>query len=383
MKTGALLWEGSFFVHHSLANVNCEIVAALISRGIRIGLIPFEPHQFDARQHPRFRPISTRLGSKPPDVVMHVRHRWPPDFTRPNQGAFILIQPWEFSRLPAAWIESIKQNVDEAWVHSRYVRDAYIRSGVPRRKLRVIPLGVNPDLFNPSVPPSLNITGRAASPFRDARPRDFKFLFVGGSLLRKGFDVLLRAYSQEFSADENVCLIIKDFFYGHEGAESVRMAQRKRKAPRILYWYGTMPAHRLGGLYRACNAYVHPFRGEGTALPILEAMACGLPVVVTNYGPAREICGKSVSYLIPAREEAIPDRLWYPRFPTRYAPRWAQPDAKVLRRLMRFVFEERDAAHEVGRRASQHVLRRYTWDVAAQAIIKRVQAFTEHAKTVV
>ena len=38
----------------------------------------------------------------------------------------------------------------------------------------------------------------------------------------------------------------------------------------------------VAALYRACDVLVHPYRGEGFAMPVLEAMACGLPVITTG-----------------------------------------------------------------------------------------------------
>ena len=45
----------------------------------------------------------------------------------------------------------------------------------------------------------------------------------------------------------------------------------------------------LAALYRACDVLVHPYRGEGFAMPVLEAMACGLPVIVTARRPDRRV----------------------------------------------------------------------------------------------
>ena len=59
-----------------------------------------------------------------------VRHRWPSDFTPPaGKGAFVLIQPWEFGRLPRAWIEPSLETVDEVWAYSCAVERVYLASG--------------------------------------------------------------------------------------------------------------------------------------------------------------------------------------------------------------------------------------------------------------
>ncbi len=382
-----VLWEGSFFVHHSLANINYELVCAMAGMDVDLGLIPYEAHQFDESVDARYRAITERLHRQPAQVHCHVRHHWPPNFERPARGAFVLIQPWEFGSLPVDWVEGIARSVDEVWTHSHYVKEVYLRSGVDPEKVQMIPLGVNPDLFHPDVQ-SLDVGAMECwsdgvmqqhSNAPTPQHSDFKFLFIGGSIPRKGFDVLLQAYVEEFSADEEVCLIIKDFYYGGQGREQVKAACQRPNAPRIVYWYGNIPANRLGGLYKACDAYVHPFRGEGTGLPILEAMACGLPVIVTDYGPTRDYCAEEMSYFVPSREVDISPAVWGNAFKTVHPPRWAEPDKDALRQQMRRVFTERDEARNKGLKASQHILSHYTWAHTAKTMVERMRVWKERS----
>ena len=57
----------------------------------------------------------------------------------------------------------------------------------------------------------------------------------------------------------------------------------------------------MAALYRSCDVLVHPYRGEGFAMPVLEAMASGLPVVVTAGGPTDEFCPDAAGWRIPQR----------------------------------------------------------------------------------
>jgi glycosyltransferase involved in cell wall biosynthesis len=354
-----IVLEGSFFVHHSLANVNCELAIALARAGIDIGLQPFESHLFDASIDPRYAPVEERFDYRPARVDWHVRHRWPPRFARPRRGRLALIQPWEYGSVPRRWVREIEGRVDELWVPSHFVRDVFVADGVRPEKVAVIPQGVDPDVFHPH-----------AAPLRLRTPRRFKFLFVGGSLERKGFDLLLDAYAATFTAADDVCLVIKDFFYGGDGRAAVRALRRRAHAPEVLYFYGDWPARRLAGLYTACDCAVFPFRGEGFGLPIVEAMACGLPVIVTGRGPTLDYCPAGTAYLLPADEHRVPGG-WPSRLPTVRYPTWFEPDAKALRRLLRRVVGDR-AAHAVGQRASAHIRSAYTWSHAAAAIIRRL-----------
>ncbi len=292
---------------------------------------------------------------------VHVRHLWPPDFGRPGGCAkFVLIQPWEYSYLPSAWVGPVKANVDEVWAYSRSVRDCYVRSGIAPEKVAVIHPGVDPLLFHPYVPPTPVPTARC-----------YRFLFVGGAATsRKGFDVLLRAYVRGFRRSDDVCLVVKDYFYGPV-EDMIAGLRADPDAPEVVYLYGGAAPWVMPGYYTACDCLVLPYRAEGFGLPALEAMACARPVIVTGHGAALDFCSPDVAYLIPAKEALLPGNR-VGDFPTCGPPSWAEPDEAELVRLLRHVFTHRDEAAEKGRRARAHVIAGFTWEHAVSEVARRL-----------
>src|SRR5262249_41242040 len=135
--------------------------------------------------------------ARPPAAC--VRHRWPPDLTPPPDGHWVFFQPWEYGSIPRQWVDLINQQVDEVWAYTHYVRECYAKSGIPADRVQVVPLGVACEGFHPQAPPL---------PLTTTKP--FKFLFVGGTIRRKGIDLLLDAYAQTFTRADPVCLVIKD-----------------------------------------------------------------------------------------------------------------------------------------------------------------------------
>src|SRR6185369_11722543 len=102
--------------------------------------------------------------------------------------------------------------------------------------------------------------------------KKFKFLFVGGTIMRKGPDILLEAFQQAFTAADDVCLVIKDFggdsFYrGQTAQEAIRRIQKKPGAPEIVYLTQELSAEEMPSLYAACDCLVLPYRGEGFGMP--------------------------------------------------------------------------------------------------------------------
>jgi glycosyltransferase involved in cell wall biosynthesis/Flp pilus assembly protein TadD len=357
-----IIWEGSQFNHHSFALINREICLRLINEGIEISLLPYEKDEFNPDTDPAFATLAARIGARlSHDTDVHVRHRWPPDFSPPNSGHWVIIQPWEFGSLPKSWVEPMNSMLDEIWVPSNYVKELYIRSGIPEKLVHIIPWGVDTALFYPDTKPAEIKT-----------QRQFKFLFVGGTIYRKGIDVLLKAYLQSFNSDNDVCLVIKDMgFYKSQAAiDLIDRAQKRSGAPEILYLEEDLPPGMIPGLYTSCNCLVHPYRGEGFGMPIVEAMSCGLPVIVTGSGACLDFCDEHTAYLVPAKIRYLNNKYVHNLETVDY-PFLAEPDVRALAGYMREVYENPDRARIIGQNARDHIHRNFTWDHTVQKILSR------------
>ncbi len=362
----SVCWEGLQFVHHSFAVINREVGIELLKSGqVDLSIIPGESRQFDVTADPRYALLADCFHRKPDSVDIHVRHQWPPSFDPPPAGRWVLMQPWEFGSLPRKWIRPIRELVDEVWVVSRYVKSVYTDSGIDPEKLHVIPNGVNPEVFRPEDPA--------------VKARDqglFRFLFVGGTIHRKGADILLETYLRTFTARDDVVLVIKDMgsrnlYAGHNLADQIAQIRNRPGAPRIFYIGDDLAEHELASLYRACDCLVHPYRGEGFALPVLEAMACGLPVIVTAGGSTDDFVNDDVGYRIPSHKVVFGDRTiggeetvgdtWY-----------LEIDRDALAERMRYVHTHAGECRRVGRRASQKATSEYSWRSAAEKYLRRM-----------
>lgn len=366
MEPMHVVWEGTQFVYHSLALVNRELCLQLMDAGHEVSIIPYEPSQFRPEVVDRFSKLASRINTSfHRNIDIHICHQWPPKLTPPSQGHWVVMQPWEWGSLPKNWVKVFSDLVDEIWVPSHYVRQVYFSSGVPIEQVRVIPNGVNSDIFHPGV-----------KPMALSSKKRFKFLFVGGVIYRKGIDILLEAYISAFHKSDNVSLIIKDmggnsFYREKKFRKKIDMLMRLKDVPEIIYIDKIFSENELAGLYTACNALVHPYRGEGFGLPILEAMSCGIPPITTNGGACLDYCNEQSCFLVKAEKKRLAEKRIANLETVKY-PWFYEVNIDDLKCKMLYAYQHEDKIRKKGLAASKYVCEHWTWKHSAQKIQERL-----------
>lgn len=362
-------WEGSFLDLGSLSNVNHSITEELRKvPQIDLACVNTNIIRQSLLKGPELRKILPRIRRRSPeDVAVTVRHAWPPNWTPPARGKWVLMQPWEFGSLPEEWVDKIKQ-VDEVWVPTHFVKKEYTTSGVPAEKVKVIPNGYDPSIFHPDIKPFLLPTNKK-----------FKFLFVGGTIYRKGPDLLLGGYQKAFKAKDDVCLVVKDFgnkscYAGQTHKEIFKAAQQVPGGAEIVYLDQEMTAEEIASLYKACDCLVYPYRGEGFALPVLEAMACGLPVVVTDGGATDDFVTNACGWFIPSHIESIDFDLDTIKL---VKEGWLlKPDVDVLAALLSWLSKHPLEVQVKGIVASKKA-KDWTWEKSAARAAERLRCLAQ------
>ncbi|HEX2084847.1 MAG TPA: glycosyltransferase [Solirubrobacteraceae bacterium] len=342
----AVRWIGDHTLKTSLSIVNQEVTArledAVVQRVERSGLSTDAP--------------------LPHLAHVEVRHQWPPDLRPAPAGRLAVIQPWEFGAIPRDWLGPIAENVDELWVPSDFVRAMYLDAGVDPDRVHTVPNGVDLERMRPD----------GARLELDAP--GLRLLFVGGLIGRKGPDVLLDAYRAAFAGRDDVTLVIKDFgangVYAGADREGLRAYAASGALPRVLLLDDELSADDMAALYRACDVLVHPYRGEGFAMPVLEAMACGLPVVTTAGGPTDEFCPPEAGWRIRSSRRVIPGGR-IDHLVTAGDPWMLEPDAAHLAELLRAVAADPAERGRRGRAAAE-AARALSWDAVAAGYRERI-----------
>lgn len=298
--------------------------------------------------------VRAREFGKAPVQVVYAQG----DVFQKNTGKFkIGFTMLEVDGLPPEWVRQANL-MDEVWVPSSFNERTFRDSGVTV-PIHVVPLGVDPAYFSPG------IRGQKAGD-------EFTFLSVFEWGSRKAPDILLRAFSDEFSAKEPVRLLCKanNFDPGVSiRADIAELGLRKDGGRIVIAENQILQQYELGVLYRSADCFVLPTRGEGWGMPILEAMACGLPVIATHWSSQTDFMNEanSLPLQIDGLIPAVAKCPYYDGF------RWAQPSYEHLRSLLRWVYENQNQAREIGERAAQDAAQRWTWTHAARRISELIE----------
>jgi len=152
------------------------------------------------------------------------------------------------------------------------------------RPVVVAPLGVDLERF------SLESSDDSVSAY-DLQ-RNF-VLYVGTLEPRKGVDVLLRAFEEIAQDDPTVEL----WLAGQRGwgVDDVEEQIARHPFAERIRQLGFVDDAELPRLYRSARVVAYPSRGEGFGLPVLEALACGAPVVTTRDSVMAEVAGEAAT----------------------------------------------------------------------------------------
>jgi glycosyltransferase involved in cell wall biosynthesis len=369
-----IFWEGTQFAISSLSLINREFCSSIIDSGVaELTIVPYEPDQFSVEGNPRLerllnhdiriKGLSIRDRAKRPHVW--VRHQWPPRPTTPGKAKWIIMYPWEYSAIPKYYTDTFSLS-EEIWTPTNFSRDAFVSSGIDPSKVHVVPNGTNPELFSPF-----------GEVLRLQTMKRFKFLFVGGTIYRKGVDILLESYSRAFTSKDDVCLIIKDigmntFYKGQTAQNLIRRFQNKEDMPEILYIEDEFNEERMANLYRACDVFVSSYRGEGFSLPTLEAMSSGLPVIVPRGGATDDFVDDNVGWLIAAEKRSV-GRKVYGHMLDRDAF-LLEPSAHHLQEIMHTVYDSPSEAKRKGVQGALRVREHWTWGHSVLRVLSRIDS---------
>lgn len=238
---------------------------------------------------------------------------------------------------------------------SDWSRQGIIRSGVTPDQVAVVPHGVDINRFKP-------VSAEQRTELRKRfNMEGFVFLNVGAMGDNKGIDILLKAFAIVSQTHPQIRLLLKglDSIYRSKEvlprlAQSLTPEEIQHVQPRLRYEGATIPYDNLAELYQASDAYVSPYFAEGFNLPVLEATACGTPVICTAGGPTDEFTREDFTLRINSAPIGM-------RLNTGQQGFARRPSLDHLVTLMKQAIEDASVAQRARTVGAPFVAERYTW----------------------
>ncbi len=183
---------------------------------------------------------------------------------------------------------------------SGFIRDDLVRLGIQESRIRVIYNGIDTGLFYPR--PQANNEAVLIHPFSIRRP----YIIYASRVTypSKCHVELVRAFEifkKRTGAPHRLVIAGAD----GSNAEIVHREVIKSSVSSDILLTGYFPHQSLPELYSAADACVFPAASEGVGLPVLEAMACGIPVACASSGALNEMAGEGALFFDQTDPESI------------------------------------------------------------------------------
>jgi autotransporter strand-loop-strand O-heptosyltransferase len=261
----------------------------------------------------------------------------------------ILYTVWESTKYPDDFMNKLSL-YDQLWVPSEWQKACSIAQGIPEEFIRVVPEGVNPDIYKPGE--TLN-------------DGFFNFILVGKWEPRKSNLEICRSFLAAFPADEypNVRLYLN--------CDTLFPCDNYKSTEERLEGYGLQDSRFIVIRFEQGEAYVrrlqsaHVFvscsRAEGWGLPICESLACGVPTIVADWSGSTEYATDALLVRVPElkKPEGIYGGWNVPG-------KWGEPDYAHLVEVMKDAYTNYATHKAKALITSDHIRTNFSWEVAAQ-----------------
>ena len=378
-----LHWYGNFTSYTGFSKMNRYMAFGLSNRNISVKIdmqaCPIDVNeatlkQLNEMEKAEISPKAPKVyGATVPLQMMH-------------QGRKILYTMMENSEtLHPDYIGKLN-GFNEIWVPTEYNKEMFKNNGI-YPPVYVMPLGVDTSRYTPDATP-LDFTDL---------DDNFVFISVFKWNYRKGYDILIRSFLEEFSCEEPVSLVIiskTDVIHRPEVIKadfnSVRSAVLKEdnELPHVCLYDENIREKDMPGIYKRANAFVLISRGEGFGLPYCEAAACGLPIIGSYCSGQTDYLNDDNSFLVYPEEYAkaevngnMSKLAKHCRFyEDQIFPVFGNDSVNRTKELMRYVYENYGSAVAKGRQLTKLIHSDFSIEKSVDNVYNRLLEIYQEAK---
>lgn len=384
MEQTTVLIEGWRGIHQSLALVN-QYHLVEFARYSELTVfhrdLPFSnPRWYDAGSQASFPDHYAKciLGYRPPDgqpvdTVYRLGIPFQPSSVSASKRLTFIVSEFGLRQFQFADPNPLHfcRDQDRVVTPSQWSKMKLMEYGFPEQGIVVVPHGVDPALFYPLSAEERNgIRGEL-----ELQPDEFVFLNLGSLTREKGLELLLHAFRVVREKYDNARLLLKD-------TRSLYGLSLEEFLGNYMGYFGPLPEATLQSifqvpsslsigemrlLYGAADVYVSPYRAEGFNLPVLEALACHLPAIVTDGGATDDFCPPELVEFIEAKQVA---NACVDYFESDIVPGYhLEPKVDHLVELMTaaLIGQRKEIAHSESVR--DRLLRQFSWKAVTRQLV--------------
>lgn len=286
-------------------------------------------------------------GGYEPDVhivLMETNHHY---FYDDYDGYKIAYNVWESTRYPDHFFNRLFY-FDEVWVPTQWQFDCLVDQGFPKNKIRIVPEGVDVDVFKPIK----KLTSR----------EKFRFVHFGRWDYRKGTTEILKAFSETFKNNDDVELLASvenPFPYDNLSSTEDRISHHNIDTKNIKFLNFPSREEYINYLQNA-NVFVSCSRSEGWNLPLIESMSCGTPSIYSDWGGQLQFAKNKG---IPVKIKSLkPANIEHKDWPGEYC----EPDWDDLKIKMKYAYENYKEIRTKSIIESKEIHKDFNWDIIAK-----------------
>ncbi|MDR3646456.1 MAG: glycosyltransferase [Candidatus Babeliales bacterium] len=186
----------------------------------------------------------------------------------------------ECTQLDSSWVKRLNKYFDAVMVPDRYYIEVYKNSGV------TIPIF--------ELPMSLDLNPILTQPIKSFKNEKFVFGYSAGFGISKNYDLLIEAFKAEFSENPNVILKL----HGLGGYYFDEIKNKIKTSSNIYLDNAVLSTDEYINFLKKLDCYVTFSKGEGFSITPREAMALGVPCIVSNNTSHITICNSGFVYSV-------------------------------------------------------------------------------------
>lgn len=217
------------------------------------------------------------------------------------------------------------KSADYIFVCSQLAKKTMIDNNINENKIFVNPLGID-----------LNSFGY----YERKRSRTFRFLHISNMSPLKGLHYIIDAFNNLSTSYENI-----ELWLVGPAPKEIKLLEMIDSNDKIIY-FPPVKEEKLVEYYHKCDLFIHPSLSDGWGMTVMQAMATGLPVVVSNMTGVKEIINNGNNGWIVESKNSL-----------------------ELLNIMQHVIKNHDQLLEIGKNGYRTVKNGYTWDDYSNRLI--------------